>query len=88
MYDGHFFAVTDNKTGYGLMQMYDVGMASMVAMSDACLAELADAAGRADTAKASISLSRCLALLLPQFFLHLLRRARCCVRAPPSPGQR
>ena len=51
MYDGHFFAVTDNKTGYGLMQMYDVGMASMVAMSDACLAELADAAGRADTAK-------------------------------------
>jgi len=50
MYDGEFFAVTDNKTGYGLMQMYDVGMASMVAMSDECLAELADAIGRADAA--------------------------------------
>ena len=31
MYDGHFFAVTDNKTGYGLMQMYDVGRASLEA---------------------------------------------------------
>ena len=49
MYDGDFFKVTE-PDGYGLMELYDVGMGSMVAMSDECLAQLADVIGRADDA--------------------------------------
>ena len=50
MYDGEFFAVTQ-PDGYGLMTMYDVGMASIVAMSDESLATLAGAIGRDSDAK-------------------------------------
>lgn len=46
MYDGDFFV----GDPFGLMQMYDVGMASMVAMSDDALAELAEAINRTDVA--------------------------------------
>ena len=45
MYDGEFFA-SNRPSGFGLMQMYDVGMASMVAMSDDALASLASVLGR------------------------------------------
>ena len=50
MYDGEFF-VGQPPDGYGLMQSYDVGMASMVAMSDGALAELAEIVGRSDDAR-------------------------------------
>ena len=49
MYDGEFFVRTE-ADGYGLMRMWDVGMASMCAMSDEALAELALALGRSDDA--------------------------------------
>lgn len=46
MYDGEFFA----GEPYGLMQMYDVGMASMSAMSDEALATLAEVVNRTSDA--------------------------------------
>ena len=52
MYDGDFFQPTAGRPFDGLMSLYDVGMASMVAMSDEALADLADVLGRSDDATA------------------------------------
>ena len=50
MYDGSFFNKSSPDATYGLMQQYDVGMASMAAMSDEALAALADVLNRTEDA--------------------------------------
>ena len=58
-----------------MAQMYDVGMASMVAMSDASLAELADAIGRQGTVSLTLTLTLTLSLSLSLSLTLTLTRA-------------